>query len=107
MIYLSFLFAFLFVSFRELSEHAKEGNFKGYPDWWNTPRSFTNKHEWKPNWLFKSAMVWVTDAEHFFQMFSLLSVVASTYILAGWETALAFYLGNVVAGFLKRFTNIR
>jgi len=46
MIYYIAILAFFFAAFRELSEHAKEGNFKGMPDWWNTPKSWTNKHEW-------------------------------------------------------------
>ena len=109
------LFGFLFAMFRELSEHAKEGNFDGYPDWWNTPKSWVNKHEWSlpllpewlNRWLFNSPLVWLTDAEHFFQFFSMLSVVSGIWILAGWQYALVFYLGNLLAGAVKGFTDLR
>ena len=108
LIYIPIL-AFFFAAFREISEHAKEGNFKGMPDWWNTPKSWTNKHEWGgklPKWLFGSVMVWVTDAEHFFQFLSLLSVVALLTLIHPWF-GLAFYLGAQFFGFVKSFTNLR
>jgi len=95
MIYYIAILSFLFAGFRELSEHAKEGNFKGMSHWWNTPKSWINKHEWVgklPKWVFGSVMVWVTDAEHFFQFLSLLSVVALLTLIHPWF-GLAFYLG--------------
>ena len=105
------LFSFLFAAFRELSEHGKEGGFIGWANWWNTPLSWTNKHSWGPDWLpkwvFGSALVWATDAEHFFQMLSLLCLLAIVYILGGWQLALAAYFGQAFAGFLKSFTNIK
>ena len=109
MIYYIAILSFLFAGFRELSEHAKEGNFKGMSHWWNTPESWTNKHEWGgklPKWLFGSVMVWVTDAEHFFQFLSLLSVVALLTLIHPWF-GLAFYLGAQFFGFVKSFTNLR
>ena len=98
-----------FALFRELSEHAKEGNFKRMPDWWNTPKSWTNKQKWGgklPKWLFGSVMVWVTDAEHFFQFLSLLAVTAAFTLLHPWF-GLSFYLGAQFFGFVKTFTNLR
>jgi len=109
MIFKIVILAFLFAAFRELSEHAKEGNFKGMSDWWNTPKSWINKHEWVgklPKWVFGSVMVWVTDAEHFFQFLSLLSVVALLTLIHPWF-GLAFYLGAQFFGFVKSFTNLR
>ena len=109
MIYYIAILSFLFAGFRELSEHAKEGNFKGMSHWWNTPESWTNKHEWGgklPKWVFGSVMVWVTDAEHFFQFLSLLSVVALLTLIHPWF-GLAFYLGAQFFGFVKSFTNLR
>jgi hypothetical protein len=108
---LIFLFAFLFAACRELSEHGKEGGFIGFPDWWNTPRSHTNKYTWGPDWLprwvFGSALVWLTDAEHFFQFLSLLCVLAMVLILGGWQLVLVAYLGQALAGLLKSFTTIK
>ena len=80
---LVFLFAFLFVAFRELADHAKENGFKGWPDWWNTGKAWRNKHEFGKRFLpflpeaisgfiFKKLLVWLTDAEHFFQFLALL-----------------------------------
>ena len=109
MIYCIAIFAFFFAAFRELSEHAKEGNFKGMPDWWNTPRSYTNKHEWGgklPKWVFSSVLVWTTDAEHFFQFLSLICVVVMLSFIHPWF-GLAFYLGAQLFGFVKAFTNLR
>ena len=109
MIYYIAILSFLFAGFRELSEHAKEGNFKGMSHWWNTPKSWINKHEWVgklPKWVFGSVMVWVTDAEHFFQFLSLLSVVALLTLIHPWF-GLAFYLGAQFFGIVKAFTNLR
>ena len=107
MTYLYFSLGFLFSAFRELSEHAKESKFLGWGNWWNTGTSWANKYNWNPSWLFKSAMVWVTDAEHFFQMLSLITVLfAILPQTGGLESVFYFYAGNVLAGFLKRFTNI-
>ena len=105
------LFAFMFAAFRELSEHGKEGGFIGWANWWNTPLSSTNKHSWGPDWLpkwvFGSALVWLTDAEHFFQFLSLLCLLAIVFILGGWQMALVAYLSQAFAGFLKIFTPIK
>ena len=99
------LYGFLFAAFRELSEHAKEGGFKGWPDWWNTPKSWVNKHNWKPSFLFKTVLVWVTDAEHFFQMLSFVSVlIALLASQSNLESVLCFYGGNVLAGLIKELT---
>ena len=117
--WLALLFGFLFAAFRELMDHAKENGFKGYPDWWNTGEAWRNKHEWGPKylpflptwlstWLFKTVLVWLTDAEHFFQLFSLLAVLAA--LLAGggtWVHVLNFYAGHAVLGALKPLTKLK
>lgn len=102
--------AFLFAGFRELSEHGKEGAFVGYPDWWNTPKASQNKYNWNgrlPEWVFSSILVWTTDAEHFFQMMSLLCVLSIIYVLGGWQLALTAYFAQALFGFLKSFTSIK
>ena len=112
------LFSFLFAAFRELSEHAKEGAFKNLHDWWNTPQSFWHKYHWGPKylpfiperlsiWIFKTVLVWTTDAEHFFQFLSLLCFLATVFILGNWQLALVAYLAQAFAGFLKTFTPIK
>ena len=105
------LFAFLFAAFRELSEHGKEGGFIGWADWWNTPVSHRNKYtfgpDWLPRWVFGSALVWLTDAEHFFQFLSLISLLAIVLTLGSWELVLIAYLGQALAGLLKSFTSIK
>jgi hypothetical protein len=115
---LIFLFAFLFAACRELSEHGKEGGFIGFPDWWNTPLSHRNKYIWNKKYLpflpnnigqfiFRKVLVWLTDAEHFFQFLSLLCVLAMVLILSGWQLVLVAYLGQALAGLLKSFTKIK
>ena len=110
------LYGFLFTTFRELSEHAKENGFKGWPDWWNTSKSWTNKHNWGDKylpflpskirkWLFFSPLVWVTDAEHFFQMLSTVTIlIALLASQSNLESVLYFYGGNVLAGLIKELT---
>lgn len=102
---------FLFAACRELSEHAKENKFTDWGPWWNTNQSFDNKRTWDdqlglPSWWFMSVMVWVTDAEHFFQFVSMLFAILAIYILAGFEAALALYIGNFFLGALKPFTRL-
>lgn len=101
------LYGFLFAICRELSEHAKENKFTGYPDWWNTAKSWQNKHNWRPSWLFKTGLVWSTDAEHFFQLLSMVAVLFAVMNSSGdWYSVGYFYAGNVLAGFMKIFTKI-
>lgn len=107
MILLTAILGALFALCRELSEHAKENNFVGYGRWWNTNTSFTNKHKWKPSWLFKTALVWTTDAEHFFQILSFLFAITAVYFGGTWQGALAFYIGAQALGAIKPFTNLR
>lgn len=126
--------AFLFVAGRELSEHAKENGFLDWGSWWNTGQSHRNKYNWddvvldylsnafpsifKRMWItriigrilsaaFKTALVWTTDAEHFFQIISLVGVLISVWILGDWQWMVWFYIINAMVGFLKAFTNIK
>ena len=106
------LFGFCFAFCRELSEHAKENNFTDWGKWWNTGTSWTNKHEWGnrlnlPKWVFKTVLVWATDAEHFFQLISFLFAISAVYIGGPWQAALAFYLGAQALGAIKPLTNLR
>jgi len=111
------LCAFSFVMFRELSEHSTENKYKGFPDWWNTKISHVNKDNWGPKFLpflpkkisiflFRTVLVWTTDAEHFFQLLSLFCILAIVFILGTWQLVLVAYLAQTLAGFLKSFTNI-
>lgn len=71
----SLVFIALFVIFKEIEQHGHDSKFpKDWGSWWNNKTAWKNKHNWKPSWLFKTALVWTTDAEHFFQMLSNISV---------------------------------
>lgn len=109
------LFAFCFAMFRELSEHSKDSRWHGYPDWFNTNKSWVNKHRWGSivfpflpeklsKWIFYSPLVWVTDGEHFFQMLSYVSVLLSVYIATDLNQLHAvgyFALGHFLAMAVK------
>ena len=106
------LFGVCFALFRELSEHAKENNFTDWGKWWNTSTSWRNKHEWGnrlniPKWVFKTVLVWTTDAEHLFQLLSFLFAISAVYIGGSWKEALAFYIGAQALGAIKPLTNLR
>lgn len=98
-----FIFGFTYALCRELSEHAKENNFPDhYGPWWNTNTSWYNKHRWRPSWFWKTAGVWATDAEHFFQMLATISILIALYFGQGqWLTVAFFYFGNVLSGAVK------
>jgi hypothetical protein len=112
------LFAVLFVTFRELSEHGKEGGFINWADWWNTPKSHRNKYDWNKKYLpflpdnvgqfiFRKVLVWLTDAEHFFQFLSFLSAIFAVMLGGTWQDALAFYIAAQLTGALKSLTNLK
>ena len=101
------LLGFLFAVFRELSEHAKENGFDGYPKWWNTRTSHRNKHQWKPSWAFKTVLVWTTDAEHFFQMCSFICAIFVVKMGGTWSDAITFYLFAQLFGAMKPLTKLK
>jgi len=56
--------------------------------------------------LFKTALVWMTDAEHFFQMVMNMSAVVGVALAAGLPVsipaaAIAFFIGNAAFGVIK------
>lgn len=85
----------LFKVFDELEQHAELNRFKGrYANWLNKSTGWRNKHEWKPNWLFKTALVFTTDGEHFFQMLKHLSLLIPILMIdfeIGIYSAVALY----------------
>lgn len=98
----------VFAMGRELMEHSRDNRWRRHlGPWWNSNTGHLNKKNWKPSWLFSTALVWLTDAEHFFQMVSTLGAFASVWLAAsiGYEAPLAaaivFYLGNAVFGIIK------
>lgn len=132
--WLLILGAFLAVACRELSEHGKENGFTGWREWWNTGESHDNKHTWDdlllaylqnafPSffakiWVtrlvgkilsaaFKTALVWTTDAEHFFQLLAWVGLLLMVLDLSNIETAFAVYLLGAFVGFMKSFTKIK
>lgn len=108
------VYAFLFALCRELGEHAKDNRFPGHwGKWWNSDTSWVNKHRWGSlllpflpskvsKWIFYSPLVWVTDAEHFFQLLSTIFVLLALLISQGnLESVLWFYGGTVAGGLFK------
>lgn len=69
---ISFIMIIANVVFDELQQHSEENKWKfknkKLNDWLNEKTSWRNKHNWKPSWFFKTAGVFLTDGEHFFQM---------------------------------------
>ena len=92
MIWISFLFAALFKVFDELEQQSELNKWKTKWDWlnnWlNKEPGWKNKHNWRPTWLFSTAIVWVTDGEHFFQMLKHLCFAAAFAPLIGWSAIL-------------------
>jgi hypothetical protein len=73
-----------YVFFKELEQHGHDSRFpESFGSWWNNDTAWKNKHKWKPSFLFKTALVWTTDAEHFFQMLSNWCVAGAVSIAAG------------------------
>lgn len=70
----------LYVLFDELQQHSEQSKWKPklpspksvWNDtillWLNKKTSWKNKHKWKPTWLYSTALVSLTDGEHFFQL---------------------------------------
>lgn len=113
------IFGMCFSFFREMSEHGKEGAFEGMPDWWNTPKAHRNKHEWGDKylpflpaklrwWIFYSPLVFLTDAEHLFQLLSSLAVIAALFISQGdFESVLAFVIGANLVNATKPLAGLK
>ncbi len=64
--------------------------------WFNPAISWKNKHEWKPSWLFKTALVWVTDFWHLLK-FVELNLIFATFMLLKydkfiWQPLLIYWL---------------
>jgi hypothetical protein len=113
---LLFALGFHFALCREISEHAKENRFNLGP-WWNTRSSYKNKNTWHLKYLpflpdsigkllFRKVLVWLTDAEHFFQFISLLAAIGAVFFGGSWQDALSFYIGAQVMGALKPLTGL-
>lgn len=90
----AFLAIFTSALFREMSEHSKDSKWPEdwNVNWWNTNRSWKNKHNMKPNWLFKGILVFVTDGEHLFQWLANICIVLSVAFLIGfnWFTLILY-----------------
>lgn len=90
---LTILFLILYVVFKELEQHGHDSKFPdSFGKWWNNDTAWKNKHNWRPAWLFRTAFVWATDAEHFFQMLGNWSVAAAVTAISGSWIALVVSL---------------
>ncbi len=114
------IFGLCFSLFRELSEHGKEGAFEGLSDWWNTPKAHRNKHEWGDKylpswmpsklrwWIFYSPLVFLTDAEHLFQLLSSVAVMLALWASqGGLESVLAFVMGANILNAIKPLVGLK
>lgn len=117
--------AFVYAYARELSEHSKESRWninmefrgQGLDDLWfnSKPTAWQHKDEWRPAWLWSTALVFLTDGEHFFQFLSSLAVAGiAWYALASdfpvdrpVVAALAVGLGLFGAGVFKELLTPR
>ena len=113
----------VYVVFDELQQHSEKNGWKkrlhptgeGFWNmkarkWLNNSTSWKNKHNWKPSWLFSTALVFLTDGEHFFQMLkhvALAGILAVVFPSLWWAFFVAYavilcasFLLNEV--FLKR-----
>lgn len=98
---------FFSAGFRELMEESMRNRWPSSWTWWNSRTGWRNKHNWQPSWLFKTILVWTTDAEHFFQLLMTLANVAAVGLAVKYPAnmalfaALAYWLGDGLFGFVK------
>lgn len=97
------LLGFFFYMSSEWEEHSRDNRFpKSWGDWWNSDTSWVNKHRWYPSWFWKTAGVWATDAEHFFELLGTVCVLVALFVSQGsLESVLWFYGGTLVGGLFK------
>lgn len=120
LIYIAVL-AFIFRFFRELEDEVARGNFKNWSLFPNSEQGWTAKwvyplepyvKKWyhfginpkhKERFPFSSTLlVWLTDAEHFYQFVQTISLLAIVYLSQGsWYSLGAFVLGLMIAQVVK------
>ncbi len=81
---------------KTVMDFSSEGKYTG---WWDKQSSWKNKDRYKPRWLFRTALVWVTDGWHLSQFIFLNTLMASIIALCQY-----FY---VWLGVLVAFTGMK
>jgi hypothetical protein len=111
-----FAVSFLFAAkvFDELEQHAE---LDGFPDewgkWWNKSTSWVNKHNWgvdKHPLVAKSLktwLVWITDAEHFFQMLKHWCMTLAFISFAGWQILILFLAIMAASALMNEYVLIK
>lgn len=120
LIYIAIL-AFIFRFFRELEDEVMKGNHKNWSLFPNSHDGSTAKWKYplqvyekkwyhfginpkhKERFPFSSTLlVWLTDAEHFYQFVQTISLLAIVYISQGsWYSLGSFVLGLMIAQVIK------
>tara|TARA_R110000851_G_scaffold68410_1_gene153957 strand:+ start:40 stop:411 length:372 start_codon:yes stop_codon:yes gene_type:complete len=93
----------VYVIFDELQQHCEKNGWKlrlnpkgdnygvwntKVRPWLNNETSWKNKHNMRPSWLFKTALVGFTDGEHLFQLLKHLTIAG-----LAWHFTGSFLLG--------------
>lgn len=109
------LLAIAYYLAKELEEAAWGNEYPThFPNWWNKEKSWANKHRWG-NALgdklgfghsaftiaFKTFLVFLTDAEHFFAFLMALILAAIVYICSDFNTMILFLAGYFLGGAIK------
>lgn len=102
---ISIIFLGLFVIARELSEHSKDSRWPVNMRWWNTKTAWKNKHEWH-KWIFKDVLVFVTDAEHFFQWLSHIFIALVFIPFGWWKVLMAWAFVILLSGLSNRILKV-
>jgi len=116
---------FILAIIYNISKEMEEASFQNtYPanwgSWWNNETSWPNKHRWGKalasrigfaksfiKLSMRTWLVFITDAEHFFQMVRMLAMAGVVYYAGGLTVLLLFlggyYLGGSIKETLKAF----
>ena len=119
LIYIAVL-AFIFRFFRELEDEVARGNFKNWSLFPNSEQGWTAKwayplepyvKKWyhfginpkhKERFPYSSTLlVWLTDAEHFYQFIQSVCLWVFAYMVGGWMVFAAFVAGLMLAQVTK------
>jgi hypothetical protein len=112
-----FICAFVYYISKEMEEASWENSYpRSWGNWWNNDTSWVNKHRWgkkiaksigAPSLskhltiLFQTALVFVTDASHFFQAVRVAVLVVLVAHIASLEASIVFFLGYTLGGMIK------
>lgn len=112
-----FICAFVYYVSKEMEEASWENSYPvSWGSWWNNDTSWVNKHRWGGKMakslgmpslskaltlLFKTALVFLTDASHLFQAVRVAVLVVLVAHIASLEAAIVFCVGYILGGTIK------